>query len=89
MTFQDVPDGLVAHLMSEIGKGANDPVDKTGVMVGGSTYLADTAAGSQSFAPAPGAGETVRRCDFAEAGETNAGGNGALGHDATPKPESR
>ncbi len=59
-------------------------VDKTGVTVGGSTYLADTAVGSQ--VPAPGVptfGSSLQRLGAVESGEPQSGGNGVTGHDET------
>jgi len=59
-------------------------VDKTGVTVGESTYLADTAAGLQIAAgSAPTFGHALRRLDAFESGEEQLGGNGASGHDET------
>ena len=58
--------------------------DKSSVTVGNSTYLNDTPLGSQSFtATEETVGETLHRCDTAEAHETQSGGNGSSGHDET------
>jgi len=58
--------------------------DKTGVTVGGSTYLADTPVASQTPAPGvPTFGASLQRQGAAEAGEPQSGGNGTTGHDET------
>ncbi len=58
--------------------------DKTGVTVGTSPYLNDTPLSSQSFiATEETTGESLHRCDTAEATETQSGGNGSSGHDET------
>jgi hypothetical protein len=59
-------------------------VDKTGVTVGSSTYLDDTAPASQTPAPGvPNFGGSLQRADAVETGEPQAGGNGLTGHDET------
>ena len=55
--------------------------DKTGVTIGASTYLADTAASSQDYLVAPGSGISLHRCDAGEGTETSIVGNGITGHD--------
>jgi len=65
------------------GNDANDAVDKSGVPVGSSTYLADTADTNQVTATSPGKGKALYRCDTAETTETLTGGNGISGHDET------
>jgi hypothetical protein len=56
-------------------------VNKTGVTVGASSYLPDTA--NQIAAPAPPSGQSIHRCDTSETTEVETGGNGATGHDET------
>ncbi len=67
--------------------GANTVVrfDKTGLTIGGGTYAADTAVGSQEAAAAggPNFGEAMRRVDGDEGTETTTGGNGIGGHNET------
>ncbi|HOX25875.1 MAG TPA: hypothetical protein PLL30_10100 [Candidatus Krumholzibacteria bacterium] len=60
-------------------------IDKTGVAVGESTYLPDTAVGAQVAAAgtAPTFGHALRRVNAVESGEPQSGGNGATGHDET------
>jgi hypothetical protein len=63
---------------------SSNAVDKSGIVSGTSTYLSDTPAAGQSVASAPDAnGESLHRCDTAEATETFTGGNGIGGHDET------
>ncbi|MET0594716.1 MAG: lamin tail domain-containing protein [Polyangiaceae bacterium] len=62
---------------------SNPMVDKTGVVRGASTYLADTPATAQRAAVAPGEARALHRCVYAESGETRASGNGIDGHDET------
>ena len=61
----------------------DNAMDKTGVMVGGSTYANETAAGSQDPATAPPSESSLARCNFDEGLETFIGGNGMTGHDET------
>ena len=56
-------------------------VNKTGVVVGSSGYLPDTA--NQIAAPAPPSGQSIHRCDTSETTEVESGGNGATSHDET------
>jgi hypothetical protein len=64
-------------------------VDKTGVSVGGSSYVADTPVASQGIATTPDTdGESLHRCDTAEATETKLFGNGPAGHDETSEDSS-
>ncbi len=59
-------------------------MDKTGVTVGSSTFLADTATSAQAASASPsGSGQSLERCDTSEGAETATGGNGLLGHDET------
>jgi hypothetical protein len=58
-------------------------VDKTGVIVGASTYLADTAASAQHTTAAPGESGSIHRCAHGESHETASQGNGIAGHDET------
>lgn len=62
-----------------------EAIDKTGVTVGGSTYLADTSISSQIVISngAHAAGSSWQRSDLTEGSETTSGGNGVLGHDET------
>src|SRR5262249_25125029 len=62
---------------------SNSAVDKTGVVVDGSAYAADTPATSQHLVPAPPDGGSLHRCGPIEIGEKPAGGNGIDGHDET------
>ena len=58
--------------------------DKSGVTVGASTYLNDTAIGSQTSAgTAATFGNAHVRLDALEASEVSSGGNGFTGHDET------
>ncbi len=62
--------------------------DKTGVTVGGSTYLADTPIASQQTISSSSLnpGEAYMRNDEDEGTETTTGGNGLTGHDETSEP---
>ena len=62
---------------------ANPVVDKTAVVVTGSTYHDDTAAAWQHPVAAPAEGGSIHRCVYAEVDETRFGGNGLTGHDET------
>jgi hypothetical protein len=62
---------------------SNPMVDKTGVIVGASTYLADTPASAQRATAAPGEAGSIHRCVYGESNETPAQGNGIAGHDET------
>jgi len=67
----------------------NPPVDKTGVVVNGSTYQPDTADADSRHAPL-GTGAVVITCrtDFAETGQTATGSNGIGGRDETSENAS-
>ena len=62
---------------------SNPMVDKTGVVVGASMYLADTAPALQRATEAPSEAGSVHRCGYGESNETTAQGNGITGHDET------
>jgi hypothetical protein len=62
---------------------SNAVVDKTGLTSGSSAYLADTAAGAQRTAAAPGETGALHRCHYAELGESAPPGNGLTSHDET------
>ena len=82
-TWDGVSD-LVSDLDYLLWGNTNNAADKTGITVGNGTYLADTLASSQAFAPSETTGgETLHRCDTAEDTETQTGGNGTSGHDET------
>jgi len=74
---------LVTDLDYLVWGDTSQACDKTGVTVGGSLYAPDTPVASQAFAPSPGTGKSLHRCDTAEATEDKTGGNGASGHDET------
>jgi hypothetical protein len=58
--------------------------DKTGVTVGASSYLADTATGTQAFSVTHSQTfDSINRCNPDEGSENLSGGNGFLGHDET------
>lgn len=61
----------------------DDAMDKSGVMVGDSTYADETAVGDQDPATAPPSASSLARCDIHEGLETLFGGNGMTGHDET------
>jgi len=61
----------------------NQMVDKTGILAGASTYLADTPATAQHAVAAPGEAGSIHRCVYAESQETTVQGNGVTGHDET------
>jgi len=66
------------------GSSTSARVDKTGVSVNGSTYMADTPLASQDeFMPVHDFGGSYERLDPSEGTETLLGGNGPLGHDET------
>ncbi|MEN8006069.1 MAG: lamin tail domain-containing protein [Candidatus Krumholzibacteriota bacterium] len=67
------------------GTNVSPRIDKTGVVIGGGTYLADTSVGSQEAAAAAGPtfGSVMRRVDADEGTEITTGGNGISGHDET------
>lgn len=67
-----------------------DASDKTGVTVGSSTFLADTAVADQESLSGhlgspgdPPTWESMQRQDLMEGSETTTGGNGITGHDET------
>ena len=62
---------------------SNQMVDKTGVVAGASSYVADTPATAQHPIAAPSEGGSIHRCLYAESHETAAQGNGIAGHDET------
>jgi cysteine-rich repeat protein len=62
---------------------SNRIVDKTGVVAGAASYLADTPASAQRPVAAPGDAGSIHRCLYAESLETTNGGNGMAGHDET------
>ncbi|HZO17207.1 MAG TPA: DUF4215 domain-containing protein [Polyangiaceae bacterium] len=62
--------------------------DKSGVTVGSSSYLDDTAPRMQSPAPKVGKNVALYRCDTAEETEVDSGGNGVDGHDETSEQSS-
>jgi len=79
-----------SHLVQDIdyvmwGTNSAVRVDKTGVTVLGSTYLNDTAGGSQNpvAAAGPTFGHAFRRVGVDEGTETLTGGNGITGHNET------
>jgi hypothetical protein len=67
------------------GADNNVRIDKSGVSIGGGTYLADTPVASQEAAAATGPtfGSALRRVSTDEGTETLTGGNGINGHDET------
>lgn len=67
------------------GTGTNYQIDKTGKIVGESTYLADTPVASQQAITASTLvfGQAYMRLSADEGAETATGGNGAAGHDET------
>ena len=67
---------------------SNPAVDKTGIVVSGSSYADDTAASAQRPIPAPPEGGSLHRCAFVESDEKRAGGNGNTGHDETSEDMS-
>jgi len=81
----DGQDDLVADLDYLIyGTDQRVRVDKTGVTVGTSTYLADTAPADQiSPGAVPTFGRALLRIDAVEADEVASDGNGVDGHDET------
>jgi hypothetical protein len=87
-TWDGDPD---THLVADLdyviwGSNTNFRVNKSGVSIQGSAYLADTAVGGQTTADDTiAAGEALRRVDDDEGtGETDgAAGNGLTGHDET------
>lgn len=64
----------------------SDGVDKTSSALVPTPYAPDTPISAQRAAPAPKNGQTLVRCGDDEAGETQSGGNGYLGHDETSEP---
>lgn len=60
-------------------------VDKTGIVIGSDSYLADTAPASQDAIASTGHGSdySFQRVDMSEGTETFSGGNGFTGHDET------
>lgn len=60
----------------------SDAMNKTGVMVGASSYNAETPTMMQKPPNEPDAGESLHRCDTGETTETP-GGNGVDGNDET------
>jgi hypothetical protein len=63
-------------------------VDKTGIVRGAASYLADTPAAAQHAVAAPGETGSVHRCVYAESHETTSLGNGIAGHDETSEDAS-
>ncbi len=82
----------VSELVTDIdmffwGSSTSARVDKTGYSIGGSTYAPDTPIASQDqFAETHEILGSFLRVDRDEAGETDTGGNGSLGHDETSEP---
>lgn len=70
-------------------QGASPAVNKTGIMVGQSTYLADTADATGLHAPISATTPNFScRRDFAETGQVASGGNGVGGTDQTSEPNA-
>ncbi len=69
------------------GDGA-EASDKTGVTVGGSTYLPDTPVGQQDAQPGHDNEQSMQRVDLTEGNEVKTGGNGISGHDETSEDVS-
>jgi len=57
--------------------------DKSGIMVGSSTYVNDVPVASQQFVTAPISGKCAKRTVTSESGETSTGGNGITNHNET------
>jgi len=74
---------LVSDLDYVLYGATTDAMDKSGVVVGASTYLSDTLAAQQQPASAPALGASLDRCDTAEGAELREDGNGDTGHDET------
>jgi hypothetical protein len=65
----------------------DEACDKSGVTVGGSTFLNDTAVGDQQTPS--GDGRSFQRVDLTEGNETKTGGNGISGNDETSEDVSQ
>lgn len=65
------------------GTTVSSRMDKSGVMVGTGTYLAETPELSQTPIGMHASGESLHRCDTAESTEIQMGSNGITGHDET------
>jgi len=74
---------LVADVDILLYGNTSNCIDKTGVTVGSSTYLSDTACASQDFGPTATSGSSIDRADFFEGSETSSGGNGITVNDET------
>ena len=71
----------VDYVFYGVASASNQMVDKTGVVTGAWSYLADTPASAQHAAIAPGETGSIHRCVYAESHEMAAQGNGITGHD--------
>jgi cysteine-rich repeat protein len=67
---------------------SNSMIDKTGVVRGAWSYLADTPPAAQHAVAAPGDTGSIHRCVYAESHETTSLGNGIAGHDETSEDAS-
>jgi hypothetical protein len=66
----------------------NPMIDKTGIVRGAWSYLADTPAAAQHAVAAPADAGSIHRCVYAESHETTSLGNGIAGHDETSEDAS-
>ncbi len=81
--FWDGSADLVKDVDYVVYGDTSDAMNKSSIVVGSSTYLAETAEASQTAAAAPGAGASLNRCVLNEGSESQTGSNGFAGHDET------
>ena len=84
--YWDGQTDLVSDVDYVVWGDKDEAVDKTGVTIGGSTYLDDTPIGQQisvSSSDPHGIGESVQRLTTEESGEITSNGNGITGNNET------
>ena len=84
--YWDGQSDLVSDIDYVVWGDKDEAVDKTGVTIGGSTYLDDTAIAQQisvSSSDPHSVGESTQRLTIQENGEISSNGNGITGHDET------
>lgn len=75
--------GVVSDLDIVLWGDTGDAIDKSGELVAGHVYAAETAAENQSFFSAPQVGSSAHRCDPLEGTQMAVDGNGDGGTDET------
>ncbi|HEX9297382.1 MAG TPA: DUF4215 domain-containing protein [Polyangiaceae bacterium] len=73
----------VDYLFFGAPSASNPVIDKSGIVVGGDAFRADTSADAQHFVAAPGDNGSIHRCVHGESSEARTAGNGLTNHDET------